>query len=131
MDEMIALNKDKKEIAFVIGDTPLTLKSDSTSLKNWATDNAPAETYAGIYYPHGLSTDLSGNDVVIPSSAVALRTIAFSDQVSFPWFAPAGLTRGVVTNASRVGYVNDENEFTQVKLSNGQRDVLYLSLIHI
>ena len=130
MDEMIALNKDKKEIAFVIGDTPLTLKSDSTSLKNWATDNAPAETYAGIYYPHGLSTDLSGNDVVIPSSAVALRTIAFSDQVSFPWFAPAGLTRGVVTNASRVGYVNDENEFTQVKLSNGQRDVLYTSRIN-
>lgn len=130
MDEMIALNKDKKEIAFVIGDTPLTLKSDSTSISTWATDNVPAETYAGVYYPHGLSTDLSGNDVVIPSSAVALRTIAFSDQVSFPWFAPAGLTRGVVTNASRVGYVNDENEFTQVKLSNGQRDALYTRRIN-
>ena len=127
MDEMIALNKDKKEIAFVIGDTPMDLKSDSTSLKNWATNNMPAETYAGVYYPHGLSTDLSGNDVVIPSSAIALRTIAFSDQVSFPWFAPAGLTRGVVTNASKVGYVNDENEFSQVRLSNGQRDVLYTS----
>ena len=83
MDEMIALNKDKKEIAFVIGDTPRIIKSDSTSLKNWATNNMPAETYAGVYYPHGLSTDLSGNDVVIPSSAIALRTIAFSDQVSF------------------------------------------------
>ena len=130
MDEMIALNKDKKEIAFVIGDTPLTLKSDSTSISTWATDNVPAETYAGVYYPHGLSTDLSGNDVVIPSSAVALRTIAFSDQVSFPWFAPAGLTRGVVTNASRVGYVNDESEFTQVKLSNGQRDALYTRRIN-
>ena len=50
MDEMIALNKDKKEIAFVIGDTPTDLKSDSTSLKNWATNNMPAETYAGVYY---------------------------------------------------------------------------------
>jgi phage tail sheath protein FI len=130
MDEMIALNKDKKEIAFVIGDTPMDLKSDSTSLKNWATDNMPAETYAAVYYPHGLSTDLSGNDVVIPSSAIALRTIAFSDQVSFPWFAPAGLTRGVVTNASKVGFVNDENEFSQVRLSNGQRDTLYTARVN-
>ena len=127
MDEMIGLNKDKKEIAFVIGDTPLTLKGDTTSLKNWADDNLPADAYAGIYYPHGLSTDLSGNDVVMPSSAIALRTLAFSDQVSFPWFAPAGLTRGVVSNASAVGYVNDENEFVRVRLSEGQRDVLYMN----
>ena len=127
MDEMLGLNKDKKEIAFVIGDAPLTLKGDTTSIKNWADDNIPADAYAGIYYPHGLSTDLSGNDVVMPASAIALRTIAFSDQVSFPWFAPAGLTRGVVTNASAVGYVNDENEFVRVRLSEGQRDVLYMN----
>lgn len=125
MDEMITLNKDKKEIAFVIGDAPLKLKSDATSLKAWADSNLPAEAYAAVYYPHGLSTDLSGNDVVIPASAVALRTVAFSDQVSFPWFAPAGLTRGVVSNASQVGYVTDENEFTRVRLTEGQRDVLY------
>lgn len=127
MDEMISLNKDKKEIAFVIGDAPLTLKSDTTSIKNWADENLPADAYAGVYYPHGLSTDLSGNDVVIPASAIALRTMAFSDQVSFPWFAPAGLSRGVVTNASAVGYVNDENEFVRVRLSEGQRDVMYLN----
>ena len=48
---MIALNKDKKEIAFVMGDTPMDLKSDSTSLKNWATDNMPAETY-GQFITH-------------------------------------------------------------------------------
>jgi len=125
MDEMITLNKDKKEIAFVIGDCPMTLKSDSTSLKAWADTYVPAETYAAIYYPHGYSSDLSGNNVVIPSSAIALRTIAFSDQVSYPWFAPAGLTRGVVSNATQVGYVNAEDEFVKVQLSEGQRDTLY------
>ena len=125
MDEMITLNKDKKEIAFVIGDCPMTLKSDSTSLKAWADTYVPAETYAAIYYPHGFSSDLSGNNVVIPSSAIALRTIAFSDQVSYPWFAPAGLTRGVVSNATQVGYVNAEDEFVKVQLSEGQRDTLY------
>ena len=125
MDEMITLNKDKKEIAFVVGDCPMTLKSDSTSLKAWSDAYVPAETYAAIYYPHGYSSDLSGNNVVIPSSAIALRTIAFSDQVSYPWFAPAGLTRGVVSNATQVGYVNAEDEFVKVQLSEGQRDVLY------
>ena len=98
-----------------------TLKVIQHQLKNWADDAIPADAYAGIYYPHGLSTDLSGNDVVMPASAIALRTIAFSDQVSYPWFAPAGLTRGVVTNASAVGYVNDESEFVRVRLSEGQR----------
>ena len=127
MDEMISLNKDKKEIAFVVGDAPLTLKGDSTSIKGWADSNLPADAYASVYYPHGLSTDLSGNDVVIPGSAVALRTIAFSDQVSFPWFAPAGLTRGVVSNASQVGYVTDESEFARVRLTEGQRDVMYMN----
>jgi hypothetical protein len=126
MDEMITLNKDKKEIAFVVGDCPMTLKSDSTSLKAWADTYVPAETYAAIYYPHGLSSDLSGNNVVIPSSAIALRTIAFSDQVSYPWFAPAGLTRGVVSNATQVGYVNAEDEFVKVQLNEGQRDTLYV-----
>ena len=53
--------------------------------------------------------------------------MAFSDQVSFPWFAPAGLTRGVVSNASQVGYVNDENEFVRTRLTEGQRDVLYMN----
>ena len=124
-DEMIGLNKDKKEIAFVIGDTPMTLKGTATDIKAWADNNTVTDAYAGVYYPHGLTTDLSGNEVVMPASAIALRTIAFSDQVSFPWFAPAGLTRGVVTNASQVGYVNDENEFVRVRLTEGQRDVMY------
>jgi hypothetical protein len=124
-DEMIGLNKDKKEIAFVIGDTPMTLKGTATDIKAWADNNTVTDAYAGVYYPHGLTTDLSGNEVVMPASAIALRTIAFSDQVSFPWFAPAGLTRGIVTNASQVGYVNSENEFVRVRLTEGQRDVMY------
>ena len=127
MDEMIALNKDKKEIAFVVGDAPLTLTDSSTDLQNWAVDNLSGDSYSAVWYPHGLSTDLSGNDVVMPASSIALRTIAFSDQISYPWFAPAGLTRGIVTNASQVGYVNDEHEFVRVRLSEGQRDVMYVN----
>jgi phage tail sheath protein FI len=51
--------------------------------------------------------------------------MAYNDQVAYPWFAPAGLTRGVVTNATNVGYINGEGEFVPVALTNGQRDTLY------
>jgi len=64
-------------------------------------------------------------DVVVPASHMVLRTMAYNDQVSYPWFAPAGLSRGVVTNATNVGYINSEGEFVPVALTTGQRDTLY------
>jgi phage tail sheath protein FI len=54
-----------------------------------------------------------------------LRTIALSDSVSYPWFAPAGTRRGGINNASSVGYIDDEGEFVVVALNTGQRDTLY------
>jgi phage tail sheath protein FI len=54
-----------------------------------------------------------------------LRTIALNDQVAYPWFAPAGLRRGGITNATAVGYIDGEGEFASVALNNGQRDTLY------
>jgi phage tail sheath protein FI len=54
-----------------------------------------------------------------------LKTIALSDQVSFPWFAPAGTRRGGITNATAVGYVSrSDGEFKTVALSEGQRDAM-------
>ena len=54
-----------------------------------------------------------------------LRTIALSDQVSFPWFAPAGTRRGGITNATATGYVSAEGEFVSIALNEGQRDTLF------
>jgi len=56
---------------------------------------------------------------------MALYTFAYNDNISFPWFAPAGLTRGVVQNASSVGYITSENEFKAISLTQGQRDEMY------
>jgi hypothetical protein len=142
MDEMITLNVDRKETAFVIGDAPLRLSADSSSTLNWATNAGNAAengedgltskyAYSAVYYPHGLSTNLDGTNIVIPSSSIALRTFAFNDQVAFPWFAPAGYQRGVVNNASSVGYVDaDTGSFVPVSLNEGQRDSLYLNKIN-
>jgi hypothetical protein len=135
LDEMVSLNVDRKETAFIIVDTPFRLRPQGQELINWMTgNNAIVNGEAGIitatntaaaYYPSGITSDLSGNDVVVPPSHIVLRTMAYNDQVAYPWFAPAGLTRGVVTNATNVGYINNEGEFVPVALTNGQRDTLY------
>ncbi len=134
--EMISLNYDRGLSAFVIGDTPGRLTPDATSLNNWATNQALApednddglvsrDEYFGIFYPWGFTSDNAGNNVVVPPSHMMLRTVALSDQVSYPWFAPAGTRRGGITNASATGYVNAEGEFVTVALNEGQRDTLY------
>ena len=56
--------------------------------------------------------------------------MALSDQVSFPWFAPAGTRRGGITNASSAGYITSEGEFQSVALNEGQRDTLYSNAIN-
>jgi hypothetical protein len=141
LDEMITLSTDRKLTAFVLGDTPFRLKPDGTSIQNWATNTSGAaengedgltsgSSYAGLYYPSGFTTNLDGNTVTVPPTHIAMRTIAFNDQVAFPWFAPAGYTRGLVDNSTSVGYITDEGEFQTVTLSEGQRDTLYSNKIN-
>ena len=134
--EMVSLNYDRGLTAFVVGDSPARLTSDATSINNWATnvnlaveDNddglVTRDEYLGVFYPWGFTSDNFGNNVVVPPSHMMLRTIALSDQVSFPWFAPAGTRRGGITNASSTGYIDSEGEFEAIALNEGQRDTLY------
>jgi hypothetical protein len=134
--EMIGLNFDRGLTAFVIGDTPARLTPDATSLLAWGNnangaleDNdigaASFDEYMAMFYPWGFTSDNFGNNVAVPPSHMILRTISLSDQVSYPWFAPAGVRRGGITNATAVGYISSEGEFKSVALNNGQRDTLY------
>ena len=137
MSNLVNLNIDRGITAFVIGDTPLRLPADATSLNNWGTnaelvtDNGDDgivtyDEYLATYYPNGFTTDLSGSNAVVPASHMMLKTIALSDNVSFPWFAPAGTRRGGITNATAVGYIDAATgEFQTVALNEGQRDTLY------
>jgi len=133
--ELISLNYDRGLTAFVVADTPARLTADATSLLAWGTNQALAfedndkglvssDEYLGFFYPWGFTSDNFGNNVVVPPSHMMLRTIALSDQVSYPWFAPAGVRRGGITNATAVGYVDGEGEFNSVALNVGQRDTL-------
>lgn len=141
VDELISLNIDRKEKGFIIGDAPLRLQSSGTAMQAWATNlNGAAQNgedgliaadpYLGVYYPGCLTTNLDGEAVVQPASHMILRTMAYNDQVAYPWFAPAGLQRGRVNNAESVGYIDAEDEFVTVELNEGQRDVLYVNNIN-
>jgi len=142
IQNMIGLNIDRKQTAFVIGDTPFRLPSDATSINDWGSnarvviDNGEDglfshDEYLGVYYPSGYTTDNNGNNIVVPASHMVLRSIALSDGVSFPWFAPAGTRRGKVSNATSVGYVDAmTGEWQSISLNEGQRDTLYAVAIN-
>lgn len=142
-DEMLALNTDNGETAFIVADTPKftvptgLAEGREITIAEWAsnTNNVTAtgeegfssarSPYAGFWSPWGLGTDLSGEDVMVPPSYMAIRTIAYSDSVAAPWFPPAGLTRGRVDNATSVGYLNNDGEYTPLQLTTAMRDVMY------
>ena len=141
MDEMVGLNLDRKETGFVLGDTPFSLNPSGTTLQAWGSNAnvvpsngdagiVTADVNLGVFYPSGLSTNLDGNEVVVPPSHMELRQFAYNDQVAYPWFAPAGLQRGVIQNATSVGYVDEEGEYVPISLGEGQRDILYLNNIN-
>jgi len=132
ISDMVNLNNARNGTALIVGDTPLRLESDAQSLINYGTDFANTGTdgedglksssdHLAVYYPSGLTTDLTGSNVVVPASHMMLRTIAISDQRSFQWFAPAGTRRGGITNVSSVGYIRD-GSFIPVSLNQGTRD---------
>ena len=139
--DMVTLNTDKGNVAFIVGDTPSTLDPSGTSIQQWATnandvaDNGPnglitSNPYIGLYYPWGLGTALDGSSVLIPPSTIALTVMAYNDQVAYPWFPPAGFNRGLVTNATSVGYVLSDGTYHPLILNQGQRDVLYTNKIN-
>ena len=72
-------------------------------------------SYSCTYYPWIQMRDTVNNvNIYIPPTGEVVKAMAFTDNTSFPWFAPAGLNRGV-TNAIK----------SQYKLSLEARDILY------
>lgn len=139
---MVVLNNDRGQTGFIVGDTPMRLADNATEIQAWATNAAGAtstgeeglvtrDTYLGLFYPSGITNDLSGNLVAVPPSHMMIRTILRNDNIAFPWFAPAGTRRGVIDNAASIGYIDAATgEFQVIKTRIGIRDVLYTNQIN-
>jgi hypothetical protein len=137
IQNMINLNTDRNNTAFVVGDTPLRLVGTSTAIQNWANNTASAldngedglvssSDYLGVFYPSGLTTDNTGKSIVVPASHMMMRTLANNDNIAFPWFAPSGTRRGVVDNATAVGYIDTASgEFQTISVTESVRDSMH------
>ena len=140
LPNMVALNNERNNTAFVIGDTPLRLAPEN--ILNWASNNngqglstgdgfLSRDVYAGVFYPSCQTTDTTGSAVVQPPSHMMIRTIIRNDEVAFPWLAPAGTRRGVIDNAVQIGYINSATgEFESLGVRQGLRDTLYENSIN-
>jgi len=135
VQNMVDFNTEIGNTAFVVGDTPFRLEPTGTALSNWgnntamATDNNETgvvtyDDYLAFYYPSGLTNDNKGNTIVVPPSHMMLNTIVNSDAVSYEWFAPAGLNRGGIINATSAGYVDMNGVFQSTAVPQSLRDVL-------
>lgn len=88
-----------------------------------ATDqsNSRNTSYAAMYWPWLQTIDPdSGQLVWVPASTMIAGVFAYNDSVSEPWFAPAGINRGGLTNVVR----------PERKLSQSNRDTLYESNVN-
>ena len=78
-------------------------------------------SYAATYGTWAqINDDFSGQNVWVPFSPFAAATMARTDAVAFPWFAPAGFNRGLVTDAIDIA----------VNPNQKQRDELYKANIN-
>ncbi len=89
-----------------------------------ATDQADGKdsSHAAMYWPWVKIPDsqVAGTARWVPPSVVMGGVIAFNDKVAHPWFAPAGLNRGVIETAVQA----------ERKLTKNDRDSLYNSSVN-
>jgi hypothetical protein len=139
---MVTLNNDRNNTAYIVGDTPLRLNDQATAITNWANNTGLAtesgedgwvtrDTYMGVFYPSGITSDTTGTAAVVPASHMMLRTLLRNDTIGYPWLAPAGTRRGTIDNATNIGYLDaTTGEFQVVKNRMSIRDVLYTNQIN-
>jgi hypothetical protein len=107
---------DAPRLAIIDGDGTVskgTPEEAVNSLESTGIDS----NYAATYWPWiQIEDTLSGKYTYQAPTLLAVKTLALTDNVSAPWFAPAGLNRATAgTSVKR----------TDLKLSKEERDVLY------
>lgn len=78
--------------------------------------NGIDSNYSATYYPWVKIYDNDNTKYMwVPPTVVIPAVLAFTDKTSAPWYAPAGLNRGGVSEATQV----------YTRLSQNERDILY------
>jgi phage tail sheath protein FI len=60
-----------------------------------------------------------------------LSTFLQNDTIAYPWLAAAGTNRGIISNATAIGYIDSSTgSFVSIKNRQSIRDVLYTNMIN-
>jgi len=90
--------------------------SDATSAAN-----SKNTSYAASYWPWVQVVDPNTAQLIwVPASTLVAGVYAYNDNVSEPWFAPAGINRGGLSTVVRA----------EKKLTQAQRDTLYINKVN-
>ena len=123
------IENDRSDSVYIITTPDFDLLQPSSSLDNLIyprdavrnlEDSGIDSNYSATYYPWVLMRDTTnGSQIYLPPTGEVCRNIALTDNISFPWFASAGYTRGLV-DAVRA----------RKKLTLSDRDTLYTGRIN-
>jgi len=106
------------------GDTMAVVDMEpyGSTVSQTLTDASSLDTsYAATYWPWTQTIDnQTGQPIWTPASTLVPAAYTFSDNASYPWFAPAGTTRGRMSYVTRV-----ERNLTQTN-----RDNLYVGNVN-
>lgn len=107
--------EDRADSLYIIDAPQSTDALEAQIVVNQLADTGLDSNYAATYWPWVQILDQNLNKFVyISPTAQVVQSIAFTDNISFPWFAPAGFNRGLM-NVVRA----------QKRLNKGDRDTLY------
>ena len=119
------LNEAKKEMFYIVTDTPKTLKPTVRAITDWGKGGNGSHGLEGRtlrsmymtrqYPPMGMSSNVDGTLVAIPTSICKMKNLLNlpTGQIC------AGSQYGVVSNIGSTGYITDENEYAIVSVNEG------------
>lgn len=115
VNEAIDMVENERADSLYIIDAPDLAPTDgySRDIVELLDSTAIDSNYSATFAPW-IEIDDSGTRVFVPPTGEIVKAIAFTDKTKFPWFAPAGLTRGA-TSARRA----------RKSLKNSERDIMY------
>jgi hypothetical protein len=107
----LVTNTENRGDAIVVVDPVLYAKTVTNTIGNAATQDS---SYAAAYWPWCQTTDPNTGQIVwVPASTMIPGVYAYTDKVSEPWFAPAGINRGGLGTVRQV-----ERKLTQTDKDN-------------
>jgi hypothetical protein len=115
----LAMVEDRADCLYIM-DAPRNSGEDCDIVVNDLQDTGIDSSYAATYWPWVQILDATLNRYVyIAPTAQVVQSIAYTDNVAYPWFAPAGFNRGLM-NVVRA----------ETKLSKSERDTLYAGRVN-